>query len=195
MEREAMEEEKEEKDTDSSDDEFEAKVRTKEVRRINPNLLSQFMKEPEKEPEKPLKSTQPKEQRIEVSNVPLIESTPSSDSSTEEENQEQNVEDEYEEKVKSGQVRKLNLENSPFLRAKEEDHAPKDVPRGSRVVVQEERYVQKVESTVVESEPSRDVGRDFTNEVFICHCTHVVGCYRVPHATNHISSITHPCDM
>lgn len=164
MEREAMEEEKEEKDTDSSDDEFEAKVRTKEVRRINPNLLSQFMKEPEKEPEKPLKSAQPKEQRIEVSNVPLIESTPSSDSSTEEENQEQNVEDEYEEKVKSGQVRKLNLENSPFLRAKEEDHVSRDVPRSSRVVVQEERYVQKVESTVVESEPSRDVGRDFTNE-------------------------------
>ena len=41
-EREALES-NEQEDEDSVDDEFEAKVRTKEIRRINPNLLVQFM--------------------------------------------------------------------------------------------------------------------------------------------------------
>ena len=41
LEREALEEDQQ-VESDSSDDEFEAKVRTKEIRRINPNLLGQF---------------------------------------------------------------------------------------------------------------------------------------------------------
>ena len=171
MEREAMEED-EEDETDSSDDEFEAKVRTQEIRQINPNLLSQFMKEPEKEPEKVGKATRPKEQKIEVANVQMVESTPSSDSEEEEEEEveestERTVEDEYEDKVKSRQIGKLRLDNSPFLQAKGDGH--RDAPGGSRVVLPEERFVQKVELTVVESAPSRDNGVEtgYTNEVFI----------------------------
>ena len=62
LEREALEEDQQE-EGDSSDDEFEAKVRTKEIRRINPNLLGQFLREPAKEPEKPHKSMKPTEER------------------------------------------------------------------------------------------------------------------------------------
>lgn len=169
MEREAMEED-EEDETDSSEDEFEAKVRTQEIRRINPNLLGQFLKKPEKEPEKVVKAMKPTEQKIEVASVQMVESTPSSDSEEEEEAEEsteRTVEDEYEDKVKSGQIRKLRLDNNPFLQAKGDDH--RDAPRGSRIVGQEERFVQKVELTVVESAPSRDydVETGYTNEVFI----------------------------
>jgi len=156
MEREAMEE-NDQGETSSSDDEFDAKVRAQEIRRINPNLLVQFMKEPDKEPEKPVLSSKPKEQRVQVSHGQEIESTSSSDSEEEEEQPcERNVEDEYEEKVKSRQIGKLKLDVSPFLQSKEEDAAPRNVPRGSRTVVQEERYVQNVERNVVESAPPRD---------------------------------------
>lgn len=190
MEREAMEE-NEEDETDSSDDEFESKVRTQAIQKINPNLLGQFMKEPERGPEKPVRSVKPKEQNIEVSDVQLMETTPSvdtsSDESEEEEEHERSVEGEYEEKVKSGQIRKLKLDNSPFLQAKEDDtayHVQKDVPRGSRIVVQEERDIQNVERTIVESAPPRDldVGNGYTNEVFIYRTRHAVVC-NVPNIT------------
>ena len=178
MEREAMEE-NDQGETSSSDDEFDAKVRAQEIRRINPNLLVQFMKEPDKEPEKPVLSSKPKEQRVQVSHGQEIESTSSSDSEEEEEQPcERNVEDEYEEKVKSRQIGKLKLDVSPFLQSKEEDAAPRNVPRGSRTVVQEERYVQNVERNVVESAPPRDF------EVFTCRTSMrmlIVG--NVPHTT------------
>ena len=189
MEREAMEEENAEGGSDSSDDEFEAKVRTKEIRRINPSLLGQFLNEPEQEPERPGRSRKPLEQKVEVSNVQLIESAPSIDLPLGEEGHERTEEDVYEEKVKSQQVRKLKLDNSPFLQAKEEDHARKDEPRGSRIVVQEESYVQKIDHTIVESLPSSDIG---TNEVFICHSTHTPSTNLFPYFT-HIfhTNLTH----
>ena len=189
MEREAMEEENAEGGSDSSDDEFEAKVRTKEIRRINPSLLGQFLNEPEQEPERPGRSRKPLEQKVEVSNVQLIESAPSIDLPLGEERHERTEEDVYEEKVKSQQVRKLKLDNSPFLQAKEEDHARKDVLRGSRIVVQEESYVQKIDHTIVESLPSSDIG---TNEVFICHSTHTPSTNLFPYFT-HIfhTNLTH----
>lgn len=184
MEREAMEEENKEGGSDSSDDEFEAKVRTKEIRRINPSLLGQFLNEPEKEPEKPVKSRKPLGQKVELSNVQLIEAATSIDLPLEEEGHERTEEDDYEEKVKSRQVRKLKLDNSPFLQAKEEDHARKNVPHGSRVVVQEESYVQRIDHTIVESVPSIDIG---TNEVFICRSTHALSANQCIH----IPSFTH----
>ena len=173
MEREAMEEDENE-ETDSSDDEFEAKVRTKEIRRINPNLLVQFTKEPDKEPEKPVQVTKPKEQKIEVASVQIIESAPSPESEDEEEESyERNVKDEYEERVKSRQIGKLKFDNSPFLQAKENDQ--RNTQSGPRVVLQEERFIQSVERKVVESAPSRDfdVGSGYKNEVFICRTKHV----------------------
>lgn len=176
MEREALEENLQQ-ESDSSDDEFEAKVRTREIRRINPNLLGQFMKEPEKEPEKPLKSAKapPKEQRIDRSNVEVSESTPVVDSPFEDVHErEREVEDEYEEKVKSRQIRKLKLDDMPFLQAKEQDTVPvphRDVPRASRITVQEERYVQDVQRSTVESAPTREWEEE-PDEVFTYRTTH-----------------------
>ena len=160
-EREAMEEASQEQ-SDSSDDEFEAKVRTKEIKKINPNLLFQFMKGADKDPDRPLTSTKPKEQQIDVSSVQLSESTPVIDSPFEDgydRDKEREVEDEYEEKVRSGQIRKLKLDNLPFLQAKEPEAAPvlhRDVPRGSRIIVQEELYAQNFQRSTVESAPIRE---------------------------------------
>ena len=171
LEREAEEEGLQE-ESDSSDDEFEAKVRTKEIRRINPNLLGQFMKEPEREPEKPLKSVKPKEQNIDRSSVQVSESRPVVDSPFEdghEREKEREVEDEYEEKVKSKQIRKLKLDDMPFLQAKEQDTI--HVPHASRIVVQEERYVQNVQHSTVESAPTKEWDEE-PDEVFIYHVTH-----------------------
>lgn len=163
-------EEESQKQPDSSDDEFETKVRTKEVRKINPNLLFQFMKEADKEPERPLKSSKPKQQQIDVSSVSLSESTPVVDNPFEDGyagDQEREVEDEYEEKVRSGQVRKLKLVNSPFLQSKETEIAPyyrRDEPRSSRII-KDEIYVEKVEHSTVESAPRRDWEEE-ADEVF-----------------------------
>lgn len=167
-EREAMEEESHQQ-LDSSDDEFETKVRAKEVRKINPNLLFQFMKEADKESERPLKSMEPKEQQIDVSSVSLSESTPVIDNPFEDRSagdQEREVEDEYEEKVRSGQIRKLKLANSLFLQSKETDSAP-DYRRNessSARIIQDEIYVEKVEHSTVESAPRRDWEEE--NKVF-----------------------------
>lgn len=173
MEREAMEENVQQ-ESDSSDDEFEVKVRTQEIRRINPNLLGQFMKEPEKEPEKSLKSAKapPKEQIIGRSNVQVSESTPVVDSPFEDVHEkEREVEDEYEEKVKSKQIRKLKLDDMPFLQAKEQDTVPVPVPRASRIAIQEERYVPDVQRSTVESAPTREWEEE-PDEVFTYRTTH-----------------------
>lgn len=174
MEREAMEEDSQD-ESDSSDDEFEANVRTREVRKINPNLLVQFMKAPEKEPDQPIKLVKPKEQKIAMSDVQLSESSPVVEIPFEDGHEkEREVEDEYEEKVKSGQIRKLKLDNSPFLQAKEPDTIHilhRDVPRASRIAVQEERYVQNVQSCIVQSAPRKEWEEE-RDEVFICRTTH-----------------------
>ena len=173
LEREALEEEQLE-EGDSSDDEFEAKVRTKEIRRINPNLLGQFLTEPAKEPEKPHKSMKLKEEKIDRASVQVSESAPVADSHFDEIEKEREVEDEYEEKVKSKQIRKLKLDTLPFLQAQEEEAVPvphRDIPRASRITVQEERYVQNVQRTTVESAPSKEWEEE-QDEVFICRTTH-----------------------
>lgn len=183
MEREAMEEDENE-ETDSSDDEFEAKVRTKEIRRINQNLLVQFMKAADNEPEKPVQVPKPKEQKIEVASVQTIESAPSPDSEGEEQDRcVRTVEDEYEERVKSRQIGKLKFDNSRFLQGRDDQM---HTQRGPRVVLQEERLIQSVERKVVESAPSRDldVGSGYTNEVFICRTKYAhAGVCDVPNAT------------
>lgn len=185
LEREALEEDQQE-EGDSSDDEFEAKVRTKEIRRINPSLLGQFMKEPAKEPEKPHKSMKPKEQKIDRSSVQVSESAPVVDSHFDEREKEREVEDEYEEKVKSKQIRKLKLDTMPFMQAQEQDTVllpHRDVPRASRIAVQEERYVQNVQRTTVESAPKKEWEEE-QDEVFICRTTHAAGLNN-PYERNH----------
>ena len=171
LEREAQEQDQQE-EADSSDDEFEAKVRTKEIRRINPNLLGQFLKEPAKEPEKPHKSMKPKEQKIDRASVQVSESAPVIDSHFDEIVKEREVEDEYEEKVKCKQIRKLKLDSLPFQQAQEQEAVPhRDVPRASRIAVQEERYVQNVQRTTVESAP-RTEWEEEQDEVLVCRTTH-----------------------
>jgi len=170
MEREAPEQDQQE-EADSSDDEFEAKVRTKEIRRINPNLLGQFLKEPAKEPEKPHRSIQLKEQKIDRASVQVSESAPVVDIRFDEIEKEREVEDEYEEKVKSKQITKLKLDTLPFLQAQEQDEPHRDVPRASRIAAQEERYVQNVQGTTVESAPRKE-WKEEQDEVFICRTMH-----------------------
>lgn len=190
LEREAMDEGLQE-ESDSSDDEFEAKVRTKEIKRINPNLLGQFMKAPDKESETPLKSVKPKEQKIDRSSVQVSESTPVVDSPFEdgyerEKEREVEDEDEYEEKVKSKQIRKLKLDDMPFLQTKEEDTIPvlhRDVPQPSRIAVQEERYVQNVQRSTVESAPRKEWEEE-PDEVFIYRTTHAA-VLNIPYERNH----------
>ncbi|XP_068725794.1 trichohyalin-like isoform X3 [Montipora capricornis] len=164
MEREAMEEDKKDQ-SDSSDDEFEAKVRTKEIRRINPNLLVQFLTGDEKEPEKPAKLVKLKTEDAGV------ESSSSDESEDEEEGEEMEeqsqeprpVEDEYEEKVKSRQIGKLRIDNSPFFQAREDTS---EVSQGSKIVLQKDPIVQKVAGSVAESAPPADfdVRRGYANE-------------------------------
>lgn len=175
MEREALEQDQQE-EADSSDDEFEAKVRTKEIRRINPNLLGQFLKELAKEPEKSHRSIKLKEQKIDRASVQVSESAPVVDTHFDEieKEREREVEDEYEEKVKSKQITKLKLDTLPFLQAQEQDTFPaphRDVPRASRIAAQEERYVQNVQRTTVESAPRKE-WKEEQDEVFICRTMH-----------------------
>ena len=155
-----MESEKE--DTEKIDDEFEAKVRTKEIRKINPNLLFQFMGSAGEE-EKPASVKREEKKADEIQRVEdeYSSSSSSEDSDTEEEGE--NIaageEDEYEIKVKRGQVSKLVLSNSPFMQMTTKDEpqmiqrrpeAKKKVPEP---VVLEEELIQVVDDKVVQSEP------------------------------------------
>lgn len=165
LEREAQEAEEQE-DTDSVDDEFEAKVRTKEIRRINPNLLVQFMSENKEEvPNKRM----PKKETIETQRVLVTETAPRDDSDLEDskgKNVDDDDDDEFELKVKKGQVNKLVLDNSPFLQQQKKEEVPvarkRSDPEKSRKgskkdpkspVVQEDVLVQVVHDDVVESQP------------------------------------------
>lgn len=167
QEKEALESEEQE-DKDSIDDEFEAKVRTKEIRRINPNLLVQFMNENKEETPS---TRRPKKEIIETQHVLVTETAPRDDSDLEDakEKEEEDVEDEYDLKVKKGQVNKLVLDNNPFLQKQTRDEAPvarkrsdaektrKEPKQASRdCVIQEEVLVRAVDDEVVESRP--DVG-------------------------------------
>ena len=124
-EREAMESEKE--DTEKIDDEFDAKVRTKEIRKINPNLIFQFMGSAgEKEKPASVKREEKKVDEIQqVENEDSSSSSSSEDSDTEEEKEKENIvageEDEYEMKVKRGQVSRLVLKSSPFMQMNTKD--------------------------------------------------------------------------
>lgn len=165
LEREAQEAEEQE-DTDSVDDEFEAKVRTKETRRINPNLLVQFMSENKEEvPNKRM----PKKETIETQRGLVTETAPRDDSDLEDskgKNVDDDDDDEFELKVKKGQVNKLVLDNSPFLQRQKKEEVPvarkRSDPEKSRKgskknlkshVVQEDMLVQVVHDDVVESQP------------------------------------------
>lgn len=165
LEREAQEAEEQE-DTDSVDDEFEAKVRTKEIRRINPNLLVQFMSENKEEvPNKRM----PKKETIETQRGLVTETAPRDDSDLEDskgKNVDDDDDDEFELKVKKGQVNKLVLDNSPFLQQQKKEEVPvarkRSDPEKSRKgskknlkshVVQEDMLVQVVHDDVVESQP------------------------------------------
>lgn len=165
LEREAQEAEEQE-DTDSVDDEFEAKVRTKEIRRINPNLLVQFMSENKEEvPNKRM----PKKETIETQRVLVTETAPRDDSDLEDskgKNVDDDDDDEFELKVKKGQVNKLVLDNSPFLQQQKKEEVPvarkRSDPEKSRKgskknlkshVVQEDMLVQVVHDDVAESQP------------------------------------------
>lgn len=169
MEREAMEK-SEEDQSDSSNDEFEAKVRTKEIRRIDPNVLVQFLQGEEKEPEIPVNLRKLKTEQASVEPPYSDVSAKEEEEAIEGESQERTVEDEYEEKVKNRQIRKLKIDNSPFLQKKEDAG---DVRPNSKIVAQKEIVVQNVKSNVVESAPPADfdVG-DNSDEVFICFTTH-----------------------
>lgn len=163
-EREAQESE-EQDDTDSVDDEFEAKVRTKEIRRINPNLLGQFMSENKEE----VPSTRkPKKETIETQRVLVTETAPKEDSDHGDVKEEDgdDDDDEFELKVKKGQVNKLVLDNSPFLQKQTKEEVPvarrrsdaeksrKDSKKDLRTpIVQEDVLVQVVDDEVVESQP------------------------------------------
>ena len=155
-----MESEKE--DTEKIDDEFEAKVRTKEIRKINPNLLFQFMGSAGEE-EKPASVKREEKKADEIQRVEdeYSSSSSSEDSDTEEEGE--NIvageEDEYEIKVKRGQVSKLVLSNSPFMQMTTKDEpqmiqrrpeAKKKVPEPA---VLEEELIQVVDDKVIQSEP------------------------------------------
>ena len=164
LEREAQEAE-EQDDTDSVDDEFEAKVRTKEIRRINPNLLVQFMSENKEEvPNKRML----KKETIETQRVLVTETAPRDDSDLEDSKGKyvDDDDDEFELKVKKGQVNKLVLDNSPFLQQQKKEEVPvarkRSDPERSRKeskkdskshVVQEDVLVQLVHDYVVESQP------------------------------------------
>ena len=166
LEREAQEVE-EEDDTDSVNDEFEAKVRTKEIRRINPNLLVQFMSENKEEV--PITRT-PKKETIETQRVLVTETAPRDDNDLEDFKEkgvdDDDDDDEFELKVKKGQVNKLVLNNSPFLQQQKKEDVPvarkrsgaeknrKESTKGPRTpVVQEDELVQVVYDEVVESQP------------------------------------------
>lgn len=166
LEREAQESE-EQDDTDSVDDEFEAKVRTKEIRRINPNLLVQFMSENKEEvPSR----TRPKKETIETRRVLVTETAPRDDNDLEDSKEKDVVvdedDDEFELKVKKGLVSKLVLGNSPFLQQQNKEEVPvarkrsdaeksrKESKKDSRApVVQEDVLVEVVHDEVVESQP------------------------------------------
>lgn len=165
LEREA-EEAEEQDDTDSVDDEFEAKVRTKEIRRINPNLLVQFMSENKEEVPN---TRRPKKETIETQRVSVTETAPRDDSDLEDSKGkyvDDDDDDEFELKVKKGQVNKLVLDNSPFLQRQKKEEVPvarkrsdpeksrKESKKDSRSpVVQEDVPVQVVHDDVVESQP------------------------------------------
>lgn len=157
-EREASE--SDEEDSDSDDDEFEAKVRTKEIRKINPNLLFQFMGEPSEKENPPSPKKQEKEP-IEIQQAPAEDTSSSDNSDAEDKNEKipDGEEDEFEIKVKSGQVRKLVLNNSPFAQTttSEEPRVMQRRPEAKQKVpepiVQEEAFFQVVDDKVVESEP------------------------------------------
>ena len=166
QEREAQEAE-EQDDTDSIDDEFEAKVRTKEIRRINPNLLVQFMSENKEEV--PI-TRRPKKETIETQRMLVTETPPRHDNDLEDSKGKDvdydDDDDEFELKVKKGQVNKLVLDNSPFLQQQKKEEVPvarkrsdaeknrKESKRELRKpVVQEDELVQVVHDEVVESQP------------------------------------------
>ena len=157
-EREASE--SDEEDSDSDDDEFEAKVRTKEIRKINPNLLFQFMSDSGAKENPPIPKKQEKEP-IEIQRAPAEDTSSSDDSDAEDKNEKipDGEKDEFEIKVKSGQVMKLVLDNSPFVQTstKEEPRVMQRRPEGKQKVpgpiVQEQAFVQVVDDKVVESEP------------------------------------------
>ena len=163
-----------EEDSDSVDDEFEAKVRMKEIRKINPNLLFQFMGD-SGEKEKPSSAKRPEKEPIKIQQEPA-EDTSSSEDSSDEDSTEKVADgeaDEYEVKVKSGQVKKLVLDNSPFAQktTKEEPQVIQRRPQAKTMnpqpVVQEE-LVQLVDDKVVESEPDllfQEPGEDDVYEV------------------------------
>lgn len=165
QEREAMESE-EQDDTDSVDDEFEAKVKTKEIRKINPNLLVQFMSENKEEVPS---VRRPKKETIETQQVSVTETAPNIDLEDVQVKDSDDEDDEFELKVKKGQVNKLVLDNSPFLQKHTKEETPvarrrsdveksrKEPKQDSRTpVVQEDVLVQVVHDEVVESQP--DVG-------------------------------------
>ena len=165
LEREAQEAE-EQDDSDSIDDEFEAKVRTKEIRRINPNLLVQFMSENKEEV--PI-TRRPKKETIENHQVLVTETAPMDENNLKDSRDKDVVDeddDEFELKVKKGQVSKLILGNSPFLQQQKKEDVPvarkrsdaeknsKESKKDSRTpVVQEDVPVRVVHDEVVESQP------------------------------------------
>lgn len=171
-EREALES-NEQEDEDSIDDEFEAKVRTKEIRRINPNLLVQFMNESKEEP---ASDRRPKQEIVKTQHVLVTETTSKDDSDHEDalEKDDEFVEDEYDLKVKKGQVNKLVLDNSPFLQKQTRNETPvlqtKSEPKTIKVpkqalqdsFVREEELVQVIDEKVVECQP--DLGFREGNE-------------------------------
>lgn len=163
-EREAMESEKE--DTEKIDDEFDAKVRTKEIRKINPNLIFQFMGSAgEKEKPASVKREEKKVDEIQqVENEDSSSSSSSEDSDTEEEKEKEKEntvageEDEYEMKVKRGQVSRLVLKSSPFMQMNTKDEPqmiqrrPETKKKIPEPAVLEEELIQVVDDKVVQSE-------------------------------------------
>lgn len=145
----------EKEDSDSVDDEFEAKVRTKEIRRINPNLLTHFMGE-SVDRDTPPSSGRLQKETIEIERVQSKESSSSEDSDVEERKEKEigGENDEFELKVKSGQVKRLVLDNSPFTQSAVKEEPALLRRRTDEKSQKETKEIQRMRS--IESSSSED---------------------------------------
>ena len=156
--------EEDDNETSPIDDEFEAKVRTKEVRRINPELLGQFMKQSDiKDGLHQVKA--PSRETVE-STKPVTASDEDTFLGDGQRNVADEGDDEFERKIKSKQVKKLALEKSPFLQNTTDvevpivqkrstaKRSPQESNKDSRaVIIQEDEFVARIADAVVESQP------------------------------------------
>lgn len=160
----------EKEDSDSVDDEFEAKVKTKEIRKINPNLLTHFMGE-SVDRDTPPSSGRLQKETIKIERVQSKESSSSEDSDVAERKEKEidGENDEFELKVKSGQVKRLVLDNSPFTQSavKEEPALlPRRTDEKSQKETKEIQRMRSIESSSSEDSDVEDVKKKNRDDEF-----------------------------